>query len=161
MRWRRWGRWSKVCKRRCISCGHVHCVSGCCGATGGGSCRADTPLGLAVFAAIVGAWLVPFAARATGTPLDDVWAGLAQDRFTIDGLVTHLVSYPLETSGVPAALVAVAVALLTGSVRRGIWRNRPQVQFLLVALAVTYPSVWLAAGAGGATTCRCIPAWPC
>ena len=36
--------------------------------------------------------------------------------------------------------------------------DRPQVKFLLVALAVTYPSVWLAAGARGRYF---MPLYPC
>ncbi len=41
-------------------------------------------LGLAVFAGIVGAWLVPFAQEARHA-LDDMWTGLAQDRFSLMG----------------------------------------------------------------------------
>ncbi len=117
-------------------------------------------LGLACFAAVVGAWFVPFALT-DWAAVDDIWAGLAQDRFTLAGLPKHLVSYPIETFGCLLPWSPLLLVLCKPSVFRSVFFHRRQVRFLLVALAVTYPSVWLAAGARGAITCPCIPAWPC
>lgn len=105
-------------------------------------------LGVLSFAAIVGAWLVPFTLSNAGA-VDDIWAGLAQDRFTTQNLVKHLASYPLETFGCLLPWSPLLLALLNPRVLRTIRADRPQMLFLLVALAVTYPSVWLAAGARG------------
>jgi 4-amino-4-deoxy-L-arabinose transferase-like glycosyltransferase len=104
--------------------------------------------GLAALALIVGAWMVPFARDARGA-LDDVWAGLAQDRFTLTGLLPHIATFPFETLGCLLPWSPLLIGLLKPSVRRTIWTQRPQVAFLTVALAVTYPTVWLAAGARG------------
>jgi 4-amino-4-deoxy-L-arabinose transferase-like glycosyltransferase len=120
-------------------------------------CCAGHALGLLAFAAIVGAWLVPFAA-ADWTALDDVWAGLAGDRFTADHLAKHLATYPFETFGCLLPWSPLLTAFLLPGVRRSIWTNRGEMKFLLVALAVSYPTVWLAAGARGRYY---MPLYPC
>jgi 4-amino-4-deoxy-L-arabinose transferase-like glycosyltransferase len=114
-------------------------------------------LGVACFAVIVGAWLVPFA-RAQWRALDDIWIALASDRFSLAGLARHMASYPVETLGCLLPWTPLLIGLAMPSVRRAIWTRRPQVQFLLVALAVTYPTVWLAAGARGRYY---MPMYPC
>jgi 4-amino-4-deoxy-L-arabinose transferase-like glycosyltransferase len=114
-------------------------------------------LGLAVFVGIVGAWLVPFAQDAWHA-LDDVWTGLAQDRFSLNGLLVHVAEYPFETMGCMLPWSLLLLALVTPNVRRSIARGRPQVLFVAVALAVTYPTVWFAAGARGRYF---MPLYPC
>jgi 4-amino-4-deoxy-L-arabinose transferase-like glycosyltransferase len=114
-------------------------------------------VGLGVFAAIVGVWFVPFA-RGNPRALDDIWTGLAQDRFTLDRLASHVASYPLETFACLLPWSPLLIALLQPSVYKSIWRARPQVRFLLVALAITYPTVWFAAGARGRYY---MPLYPC
>ena len=114
-------------------------------------------LGLATFAAIVGAWLVPFAVIHWST-VDDIWGGLASDRFTLVGLPRHLVNYPLETLGCLLPWSPLLLPLASPTVRRTLLADRPQMKFVLVALAVTYPSVWLAAGARGRYY---MPLYPC
>ncbi len=114
-------------------------------------------LGLALFGGIVGAWLVPFA-RDGWHALDDIWTGLAQDRFTWNGLLEHVVAYPFETLGCLLPWSLLLIALATPNVARSIARQRPQVQFAVVALAVTYPTVWFAAGARGRYF---MPLYPC
>ncbi len=105
-------------------------------------------LGLATFGLVVGVWLVPFA-RQNPHALDDIWTGLAQDRFALDRLSSHVASYPLETLACLLPWSPLLAAWLFPAVRRSICQARPQVQFLFVALAVTYPTVWFASGARG------------
>ena len=105
-------------------------------------------VGMGAYCAIVGVWLVPFA-LGNRHALDDVWMGLIQDRFTVAGLPRHLLSYPVETMICLLPWSPLLFGLAYRSVRQSLWANRPQVGFLLVALAVTYPTVWLAAGARG------------
>lgn len=114
-------------------------------------------LGAATFIGIVGAWLVPFAVS-NWHAVDDIWAGLAQDRFTTNGLFGHLVNYPLETFGCLLPWSPLLLAFLHPRVRRSLWTQRPEMRFLVIALAVTYPSVWLAAGARGRYY---MPLYPC
>jgi 4-amino-4-deoxy-L-arabinose transferase-like glycosyltransferase len=105
-------------------------------------------LGVACFTAIIGAWLIPFAG-AGWHAMHDIWFGLAGDRLTTNGLARHIVHYPLETFACLLPWSPLLLAWLKPTVCRALWSNRPQVRFLIVALAVTYPSVWLAAGAKG------------
>ena len=63
--------------------------------------------GLACFAAIVGAWLVPFA-RDGWHAVDDIWAGLAQDRFTLQRTGVAPGQLSVRNLGLPAAVVAAA-----------------------------------------------------
>jgi 4-amino-4-deoxy-L-arabinose transferase-like glycosyltransferase len=114
-------------------------------------------LGLGCFAAIVGAWLVPFAVSESQS-IADIWAGLARDRFTTEGLWRHLASYPFETLGCLLPWSPLLFAFLKPSIRRAAIRQGPVIGFLLVAFAVTYPSVWLAAGARGRYF---MPLYPC
>lgn len=113
--------------------------------------------GVLCFAAIVGVWLVPFAAT-NWESVGDIWAGLARDRFTTHGLARHLVTYPFETFGCLLPWSPLLIALLMPSVRKSILASHPETKFLLVALAVTYPTVWLAAGARGRYF---MPLYPC
>ncbi len=105
-------------------------------------------LGMLSFAAIVGAWFVPFTLSNLGA-VDDIWAGLAQDRFTTQNLARHIASYPFETFGCLLPWSPLLLALLNPRVLRSIAADRLQVKFLIIALVVTYPSVWFAAGARG------------
>lgn len=113
--------------------------------------------GAVLFAALVGAWLVPFAIANWGA-VDDIWAGLSQDRFTTHKLLEHLVSYPLETLGCLLPWSPLLLALVHPEIRRRIRVAHPEMKFLIVALVVTYPSVWLAAGARGRYY---MPLYPC
>jgi len=113
--------------------------------------------GLACFVAIVGSWFVPFA-RSHWTAVDDIWGGLARDRFALQGLAKHVVSYPFETFGCLLPWSPLLLLFAKPSVRAKVWAERPQMRFLLVALLVSYPSVLLAAGARGRYY---MPLYPC
>jgi 4-amino-4-deoxy-L-arabinose transferase-like glycosyltransferase len=114
-------------------------------------------VGVAAFAAIVCAWLVPFTLSNTAS-LDDIWLGLAGDRFTTDGLAKHMLAYPFEILGCLLPWSPLLGAYLLPGVRRTIWQSRGELKFLLVALAVSFPTVWLAAGARGRYY---MPLYPC
>jgi 4-amino-4-deoxy-L-arabinose transferase-like glycosyltransferase len=114
-------------------------------------------LGIGCMGVIVGLWLVPFA-RGQWSVVDDIWAGLAQDRFTTQGLSKHLVNYPFETLACLLPWAPLLGLLITPGMRRWLAIERPGVLFLVVALAVTYPTVWLAAAARGRYY---MPLYPC
>lgn len=114
-------------------------------------------VGVLTLLSIVAAWLVPFAVTNLGA-VNDVWTGLARDRFTLDGMLKHVASYPFETLGCLLPWSPLLIFLFKPSVRRSILAARPEAKFLLVALAVTYPTVWLAAGARGRYY---MPLYPC
>ncbi len=114
-------------------------------------------LGLACFVAIVGSWLVPFA-LSNPEAVDDIWAGLARERFSWSGLAGHLAGYPLETLACLLPWSPLLIVFVKPGMRRWLLGNRPQAVFLITAVAVTYPSVWLAAGARGRYF---MPLYPC
>ncbi len=114
--------------------------------------------GLACFALTVGAWLVPFALASGWRAVDDIWTALAEERFRFDGLWRHVATYPLNTFACLIPWSPLLLLILKGSVRKSLLANRPQVQFLLATLLVTYPTVWFAAGAVGRYY---MPLYPC
>ena len=115
-------------------------------------------LGLAVFAGLIACWQIPFWRATDLQSVLDIWTGLARDRFSLAGLVKHLVSYPLETFGCLLPWSPLLVALVDPRVRRGWGEYRPLLTFLVLALAVTYPTVWFSAGARGRYY---MPLYPC
>jgi len=114
-------------------------------------------VGLACFAVIVGLWLLPFS-LSNPESVDDIWTGLARDRFSWSGLAGHVAAYPLETLACLLPWSPLLMVFVKPSMWRWLMANRPQAMFLVTALAVTYPSVWLAAGARGRYF---MPLYPC
>jgi 4-amino-4-deoxy-L-arabinose transferase-like glycosyltransferase len=114
--------------------------------------------GLACFALTVSAWLVPFAIASGWRAVDDIWTGLAEERFRFHGLLRHLATYPFETFGCLLPWSPILCLLIKPSVRKWLLANRPQFQFLVAALVVTYPTVWFATGAMGRYY---MPLYPC
>jgi len=114
-------------------------------------------LGIAAFAAIVGSWMIPFCLT-DWYALDDIWAGLASARYTTQGLAKHLVSFPWETLGCLLPWSPLLAWYLRPAARRAIFSARPQAWFLVLAIALTYPSVWLAAHSRGRYF---MPLYPC
>jgi 4-amino-4-deoxy-L-arabinose transferase-like glycosyltransferase len=114
-------------------------------------------VGLACFAMLVGLWLVPFA-LSNPEAVDDIWTGLARERFSWAGLVGHVAGYPFETLACLLPWSPLLIVFVKPSMRRWLIGNRPQAVFLITAVAVTYPSVWLAAGARGRYF---MPMYPC
>ncbi len=76
----------------------------------------------------------------------------------LDGLGRHMLTYPWETLGCLLPWSPMFVAYFFYRFRRCLPNSKPQVMFLLTALAVTYPSVWLSAGAAGRYY---MPLYPC
>ncbi len=115
-------------------------------------------LGLAVFAGIVAAWQVPFWLATDWQTVVDVWSGLARDRFSFGGLLKHLVSYPLETFGCLLPWSPLLLGLADPKFRRTLGSYRELTAFLVIALVMTYPTVWLSTGARGRYY---MPLYPC
>ena len=105
--------------------------------------------GVAAFLLIVGAWQIPFCLATDWEDVRDIWSGLARDRFKWEGLALHMLSYPLETLGCLLPWSPLLASYLFPHFRRSLGACRPNLTFLLVALCVTYPSVWLSAEARG------------
>jgi 4-amino-4-deoxy-L-arabinose transferase-like glycosyltransferase len=109
----------------------------------------QTVIGAIVFVTIVGAWQVPFYRLAGWEAVVATWAGLAGDRFNLRGVLTHTVTYPLETFVCLLPWSPILVALAHPQMRQRIANSRHVTVFLATAICVAYPTVWLAAGARG------------
>jgi len=115
-------------------------------------------VGAACFLLIVAAWQVPYYLRTDLQASMDTWFAVVGPRLGLSGLLENIVSYPLETIGCLLPWSLVLAVLLHRGVRRRLLEEHPQIGFVLVALIVTYPTVWFSAGAKGRYY---IPLYPC
>lgn len=106
-------------------------------------------VGAFVFVAIIAAWQVPFYRATDWSAVVATWAGLAGDRIKLSGLIEHAFSYPAQTFVCLLPWSPMLIALFRPGIRQLISDKRPIVEFLLTAIVVAYPTVWLAAGARG------------
>lgn len=100
-----------------------------------------------VFVAIIGAWQIPFYLQTDWPHVVAAWAGLAGDRIHLRGVLIHLVTFPIETFACLLPWSPMLVALAWPGVRARLRERYPAARFLIIAVLVTYPTVWLAAGA--------------
>jgi 4-amino-4-deoxy-L-arabinose transferase-like glycosyltransferase len=118
-------------------------------------------LGVATLVTIVAAWQIPFWLATDTRTVLDVWSKLARERFSFSGLASHALQFPLETFGCLLPWSFLLTAYLDPRFcrqLRALGVYRPLLSFIVVALAVTYPSVWLSAGARGRYY---MPLYPC
>ncbi len=107
-------------------------------------------LGLVTFVLIVGAWFIPFVIRTDLRAAHAIWFGLASDRVGTQGLLRHLATYPLETFACLLPWSPLLFQFAYRQVRLEAARRRSSMRtFLLISVAVTYPTMLLATGARG------------
>lgn len=108
--------------------------------------------------AILLAWTIPFYLLTDWQRAIEIWMGLSSDRVTYAGLLEHIATYPLETFAclLPWSLFLVQFAFRP--MRERAWREWPTINFWLLAIALTYPTVWFVAGARGRYY---MPLYPC
>lgn len=108
--------------------------------------------GAAVFVAIIAAWQIPFTLRTDWQSAQAIWLDNAADRFADPSwrpFLQHLATYPLEVAVcmLPWSLMLIAYAY--PKLRRRLDGAAPLARFQWTALAVTFPSCWLAVTARG------------
>jgi 4-amino-4-deoxy-L-arabinose transferase-like glycosyltransferase len=113
--------------------------------------------GLAVFCALVAAWQIPYYQVAGAENTIKTWFSVIGPRLGWGGLVEHVLSYPLETLGTLLPWSVVLFLLLSRKIRAEL-RPRAILAFAVLAVAVTYPSVWFSQGAKGRYY---LPLYPC
>jgi 4-amino-4-deoxy-L-arabinose transferase-like glycosyltransferase len=118
-------------------------------------------VGIGVFAVVLGAWQIPFAMRLGWDGVRDVWASDVGLRFvdqTWLTLLEHLVVFPVEiwVCLLPASLLLLAY--FRPSFWRGIAPHYHWVSFLVIAIAVTFPTCWFVPGAKARYY---MPLYPC
>ena len=105
--------------------------------------------GAGVFVAIIATWQLPFYRATDWSSVIATWAGLAGDRIRLSGVLSHAISYPVETFVCLLPWSPLLFVLVRRGTRDLLADKQPIVTYLLVAIIVAYPTVWLAAGARG------------
>ncbi len=110
---------------------------------------------------IVAAWQIPFWLATDNRTVLDVWSKLARERFSLSGLAGHAIQFPAETLVCMLPWSFFLTAYFDPRFCRQLraaGNYGAVLTFLVIALVVTYPSVWLSAGARGRYY---MPLYPC
>ncbi|HEV7223536.1 MAG TPA: glycosyltransferase family 39 protein, partial [Pirellulales bacterium] len=117
--------------------------------------------GIAVFAAIVGAWQVPYSLEVEWDKVLQTWGHTSAARFDYSQpwpVVRHLLSYPWEILGCLLPWSPWLAAYSNRDFRRSLGPARDPAIFLAVAILVAFPTCWLAPQARGRYF---MPLYPC
>lgn len=106
-------------------------------------------VGSALFAVVVAAWQIPFYLATDWHAVVATWAGLAGDRIHLRGVLLHMISYPVETFACLLPWSPLLVALIYRDLRTALREQAAVTVFLITAIVLAYPTVWLASGARG------------
>jgi 4-amino-4-deoxy-L-arabinose transferase-like glycosyltransferase len=118
-------------------------------------------LGLVVGVAIVAIWQVPFSQAVDLPRVLQTWGHTSVARFDYSSLgpvLKHLVTFPCEIFGCLLPWSVWLIAFLNRDFRRSLGPARDAALFLCVAIAVAFPSCWLAPQARGRYF---MPLYPC
>lgn len=114
--------------------------------------------GIAVYLAVIGAWQIPFYLATDWQSVVTIWTGLAADRITLNRLMVHVVTFPLETFACLLPWSPLLPLLVRRRLRGMVAAHGTMMSFLVTAVAVTYPTLWFASGARGRYF---MPLYPC
>ena len=107
-------------------------------------------LGVGTFLLVLGAWQVPYYLRTDWQCCCGIWWNNAAERFAETSpmvLAEHMAKYPLEIFACTAPWSLWLLAYINPRFRAQLGTARTHAHFLGIVLAVTFPSVWFAAGA--------------
>ena len=117
--------------------------------------------GLAVFAAVVGAWQIPYSSQVEWEKVLQTWGHTSAARFDYSNLwpvVQHLLGYPWEILGCLLPWSPWLAAFANRDFRRSLGAARDPAIFLAAAILVAFPTCWLAPQARGRYF---MPLYPC
>ncbi len=103
--------------------------------------------GIGAFLIVLGLWLVPFYLRCGWPAAAEILTSTSAVRYGLGGLPAHLATFPIEVwvSFLPGSVVLLG--LVYPRIRRQLGAVPAEVRFGVIAILVTFPSVWLAQGA--------------
>lgn len=109
-------------------------------------------IGAGVFLAIVLAWQIPYYLATDWPSVVGTWFAVVGPRLAPSNLLAHLATFPLEILASllpwsPVLLLAASPAVRAGLRASDLPERGSRVTFLVAAIAVTFPTVWLSAGA--------------
>lgn len=101
--------------------------------------------GLAIAAMMVPilGWTVPYYLVAGPRATLEIWCGQVEQRLTTQGLLSHLVTHPVETFTAMLPWSLLFPGLLERSVRRRLIPHMRLVQYLVLCLGLTFLSLWI------------------
>jgi 4-amino-4-deoxy-L-arabinose transferase-like glycosyltransferase len=118
-------------------------------------------LGIASGVALVALWQVPYATAVEWRQVLQTWGHTSAARFDYSALgpvVKHLVFFPCEIAGCLLPWSLWLLAFLNGDFRRSLGDKKDDAVFLALAIAVAFPTCWLAPQARGRYF---MPLYPC
>ncbi len=120
--------------------------------------------GLAMFAAVIGAWQIPFTMQMGWAATRDIWTGDAlrcdfADVCNGSEVGLHLLLFPFEIAICTLPWSPLLIAYLSREFRRSIDELWHSILLLVIAIAVAFPTCWLQAPARGGR--YLMPLYPC
>ena len=121
------------------------------GTHAGSSSRRTISIGFLTGLAIVGLWQVPYAIKMGPMASVEIYFHDVGPRFfdfNVGNVAQHMLTYPLEfLAGSLLPWSMWLICLASPAFRQHLRRWRDDVLFLIVCMAVAFPSVWIAPGA--------------
>lgn len=117
--------------------------------------------GLALFAATIGAWQIPFWAQMGWPAVKTLWLGDVAMRFADtrwQTIALHLLWYPLEIGVCTLPWSPLLFGYLAKGFRRSLGAARPYVVFLGITISLAFVTCWVVPGAKGRYF---MPLYPC
>ena len=118
-------------------------------------------LGGLLFVLVIGAWQVPFTSAVGWDATLAIWGQNAAVRYANPGawaFAEHLLLFPIEVWAAMLPWSVLLVAFASPNFRRELGSARTPASFVLVAVAVTFPTCWFAIEA---RTRYFMPLYPC
>ncbi len=100
-------------------------------------------LSLLIIVVVTSAWTIPYYLAVGPQYTWRIWFGQVESRLATEGLVGHILRYPLETLVCMLPWSAFFLVFLDRRFRDFLHKWRPLVCYLTVSLLVTFPTVWL------------------
>jgi len=117
--------------------------------------------GIAVFAAVVGAWQVPYSLAVPWPQVLQTWGHTSAQRFDYSqygSVVKHLLTYPCEVFACLLPWSLWLVGLSNRELRKSLGAAREPFMFLCICILLAFPTCWLAPQA---RTRYFMPLYPC
>ncbi|HUY35426.1 MAG TPA: glycosyltransferase family 39 protein [Pirellulales bacterium] len=103
--------------------------------------------GIAVFAAVVGAWQIPYSLAVPWPQVLQTWGHTSAQRFDYSqygSVVKHLLSYPCAVFGCLLPWSPWLIGLANRELRQSLGAAREPLVYLCICILVAFPTCWLA-----------------
>ena len=105
--------------------------------------------GLGCLVLVIGAWWLPFYLATNWDTAVGIWTSTVTRRFGSEGLVTHILKFPLELFGCMLPWSILLLGVVWPAVRRTLGRPPQQIVFVAAAIVLPFISLLAAVSARG------------